>query len=82
MKVNREYIERVRLRFSMKQLESKLKKHSTGYTNPKLWVKESPVEDKTPNQFVWVAFDNGADERLLWGVLQRLDGKTGKWVDG
>ena len=82
MKVNREYIERDRLRFSMKQLDYRLKKNSTGYTNPKLWVQESPIEGKTPAQFIWVAFDNGAHERILWGCLQRLDGKTGKWVDG
>tara|TARA_R100000008_G_scaffold22781_1_gene12105 strand:- start:533 stop:781 length:249 start_codon:yes stop_codon:yes gene_type:complete len=82
MKVNRQDMERVRLRFSMKQLDHRLKVGSTGYTNPKLWVKESPIEGKVPAQFVWVAFDNGAHERILWGVLQRLDGKTGEWVDG
>ena len=52
----------------------------TGYTNPKLKVTESPIEGKQPGQFVWVAFDNGAHEMLLWGNLERQD-NFGEWKE-
>jgi hypothetical protein len=79
MKVNREYIERVRIKRSLYQLDKRLREHSTGYTNPKLWVETAPIAGKEPAQFVWVAFNNGAHERILWGNLERLD-ESGKWV--
>lgn len=75
-----EDIERVRLRNSMYQIDMRLRAKSTGYTNPKLWIDKSPIEGKSPKQFVWVAFDNGAHEPMLWGNLERLD-KSGKWLE-
>jgi len=80
MKADREKPHRVRLRYSMKQLDYRLKANSTGYTNPYLWINESPLKNKAPAQFVWVAFDCGAHEKLLWGCLQRQD-SFGEWVD-
>ena len=80
MKANREDIERVRLHNSMYQIDMRLRAKSTGYTNPKLWIDKSPIEGKSPKQFVWVAFDNGAHEPMLWGNLERLD-KSGKWLE-
>jgi hypothetical protein len=80
MRADRKQIHRVKLRFSMRQLDARLKKDSTGYTNPKLWIKESPLPDKSPGQFVWVAFDNGAHATILWGCLQRQN-EFGEWVD-
>lgn len=80
MKVNRKDIERVRLRHSMYQIDMRLRIQSTGYTNPRIWIKDSPIKGKDPKQFVWVAFDNGAHEPILWGNLERLD-KNGKWLE-
>jgi hypothetical protein len=80
MKADRTQINRVRLRFSMRQLDGRLRINSTGYTNPTLWVADSPTPHKKPNQFVWVAFDNGAHEKILWGCLQRQN-NAGKWSD-
>lgn len=80
MKADREDITRVRLRHSMYQIDKRLRQNSTGYTNPKLKVTESPIEGKQPGQFVWVAFDNGAHEILLWGNLERQD-NFGKWQE-
>jgi len=80
MKVNRKDIERVRLRNSMYQIDMRLRIKSTGYTNPKIWISNSPIKGKDPKQFVWVAFDNGAHEPMLWSNLERLD-KSGKWLE-
>jgi hypothetical protein len=80
MKADRKQIHRVRLRFSMRQLDGRLKKYSTGYTNPDLWVKDSPSPSRKPSHFVWVAFDNGAHETILWGCLQRQT-NVGTWSD-
>ena len=80
MKANRQDITRVRLRHAMYQIDMRLRQNSTGYTNPKLNVGKSPIEGKKPGQFVWVAFDNGAHEIMLWGNLERLD-TNGKWQE-
>tara|TARA_R110000751_G_scaffold79711_1_gene160644 strand:+ start:304 stop:549 length:246 start_codon:yes stop_codon:yes gene_type:complete len=80
MKADREDIARVRIRHSMYQIDMRLRKESTGYTNPYLKVIKSPIVGKQPGQFVWVAFDNGAHEILLWGNLERQD-NNGKWQE-
>ena len=80
MKADREGVTRVRLRNSMYQMDRRLRAKSTGYTNPKLKVVNSPIKGKQPGQFVWVAFDNGAHEMLLWGNLERQD-SFGKWQE-
>ena len=71
MKSDRSTIHRVKLRFAMKQLDRRLKAGSTGYTNPEIFIKESPVKGRYAGEFVWVAFDNGAHEPILWGCLLR-----------